>query len=57
MGRPKKFERTLKIAMTEEQWERLDREAIIMRVPIAEAVRMNIEAGLNSTMPEENNNA
>ncbi|MEJ2868427.1 hypothetical protein WCD74_11675 [Actinomycetospora sp. OC33-EN08] len=55
MGRPKKFERTLKIAMTEEQWERLDLEAIIMRVPIAEAVRMNIEVGLNSTMQKEEN--
>ncbi|PVZ10151.1 hypothetical protein [Actinomycetospora cinnamomea] len=53
MGRPKKFERTLKIALTEEQWERLDLEAIIMRVPIAEAVRMNIEVGLMSTTTRE----
>ena len=58
-GRPpgKKYERTVTIQLTEEQWERLDLEALIMSVPFAEAVRMNLEVALNSTSSEETSNA
>ena len=57
MGRPKRYERTVKIALTEEQWERIEMEAKIMRVAFADAVRMNIEVGFLRTMPEEKSNA
>lgn len=58
-GRPKQYERTLKIALTEEQWERLDLESIITTLPLAEVVRANIEIGLNScpTVREETSSA
>lgn len=56
-GRPKQFERTLKIALTEEQWERLDLEAIITTLPLAEVVRANIEVGLQNMSTKEENSA
>ena len=57
MGRPKLYERTVKIALTEEQWARIELEARIMDVAFADAVRMNVEVGLYSTMPEEKSDA
>lgn len=54
-GRPpgKTYERTVTIALSEDQWERLDLEAVLMDVPFAEAVRMNIEVGMKYTSSRE----
>lgn len=46
IGRPKLYERTVKIPLTEAQWAYIDQMADVMNVSFAECVRMTVEAQL-----------
>ena len=46
VGRPKEFERTVKVALTGEQWAYIDQMAAVMGVSFAECVRMTVKAQL-----------